>query len=1298
MSNITAYFDFGDTVLGPFPLRTALPVERQCSDSFHHAVSQWTISFIPTTDYLVARAAAKKDIVVSILEDEVLAFKGLVAPTDSWTDDGATLDGAGTLNDVTLEVLDYSSWLEYEVKDEDFVAYEDAPICDPAHASTSIVNRLLTLCGLGGMFVATVAETTVLHAFSVEAGTTVASALDDLLFQWGLELAWKIDHFETSRWLIESPVAAFDFTEKNMQPGFKTERVARDADAVEVEWYALKDKANCLLYMADLPFNDEGQRSGYPIQPGLLWPEEANVEETWFDYEDTALAYSGLDSFGNKKKNTDFSSIMLTKNHHLDGKVNTGIVAAFAPIFQNKRARVAYKNPTTGILYIYYCDIYGDTIYRGAKNSVVKNAVASPKSTKTITAQYIFNLTQATKLACALSDNSSCWRFTITSESKASVGTVVSVYNPYQGTTAIARLVERSRDPETEIYTYKAISLSSVTINPTASYQAVLGDPASASSDARVQAAAALARSLALAKVVNLKLSTGTLARSRAGVFSPSSITAWAVYADDVAYLGRFVIDTSSDGDNWTNRYTSEADESSKIYAPNVACSYIRVGLFKAGGTVTLLRETTLTVTQDVSAAPVYWGPLSEDPSAGISAYDSYLVDLPEADGGGKIRFFNGSIWAEMLTTNPLYPDMFAKSMIDRLVWSTKYGVAQSGSTAVFEAIGASLAVINKLLAQYLKIQAGGSLRAGDRFDAAGLIADVTKAGVFIGSDGKLKIGGSSSLGASTGDVSIELTGQSLAWKRASDAIDLARLSYEPLTQKVRATGLVAKVASASSQWTYSAAAYTTLAQVTPNSVIGFPATCKRPDDSFVFVYLRSATRRAYYRTVSTAGLVSAESMMMDVPVSSWATPSIVSLAGGGLAMMFIETNEAGQVQGRKFDISLFTDMWTIRSRWEIDLPTGTTFGSQGGYSQLLQLPDGTILVFASLNDTTTGYTNLYFCGLNPDTGISTAWTKIDDLCSKTYASHGSCVRADGSVVVSYVWGVGTSSYNNYGNRYRTLTKNVDGSYTLSGRYEVGGGAWGVATAVVELPDASLLFQIMPLSGYSSDYRLSGSTWTTREWTLGIGYNVNPSIGLNGSVYTLHMYGSTLSVCKDQSAYALGRKYDGFCDVGAGVIEKGNSALVVPTVFALNDYLKFGDGSIFKPPVGSNWNTALATLLGAGWPSALAGAFSSPVHAYGFGGTGWYILFECGIALEWGGLSMTFTPGQIDATLCNLPYGYVNDGIVHVYLKWENVSWGDCPQIIASQVSNNVTISIHYALPGSARVDDVHFISIGHWK
>ena len=650
MSDYVAYFNFGaGAELGPFPLRTAVPDEYLCSETFHAVVSQWRISFIPTTEYLAARAAATGDTLVRILQDEVLQFKGRVPPTDGWTSNGVALDGSADLSDVELEVLDYSSWLERTVTAEDDVAWEDNYLCNPADPAASIVHRLFTLCGISGsLFVPVVSDTTVLHGFSLDEGANIGDELDELLWENGLVRHWVVDHFELYRWLNEIPTPTIDLDEDVVMVGLKTERIEREADGVEVKWYALKDKADCLLYMADLPFGSDNQRSGYPIQAGLLWPEEANVAPTWWDYEDTALAYTYNATLGQKVKTTDFSQIVMTKNRRVDASFDAGVVAEGAPVLYNKTARVAFKNPTAVSLNIYYCNIYGDTIYRGAENSVCKNTIAGPKKTATVTAKYLHILALATRLACALADQygTACWRHTATSETCLALGTIARLIDPYSGLTTTVMIVKRSYAPETELYTYALLSISAVTIAATASYQAVLPEPKTASDDVRIQ----------VSKTVTspeLSISVASLSRARSGILTPAAITIASAYRNGAAYAGRFAIAISADGLNYTNAYVSEVDESSKTFAVPATIEIegttyfvisVRVRLFEAGGVMaTRYDEALVGINAGSDNTPIYWQSVTELPTSGMMVND-YLFDArtPAYDastapnGGGR--------------------------------------------------------------------------------------------------------------------------------------------------------------------------------------------------------------------------------------------------------------------------------------------------------------------------------------------------------------------------------------------------------------------------------------------------------------------------------------------------------------------------------------------------------------------------------------------------------------------------------------------------------------------------------------
>ena len=478
MSEYSVSIDLGDGVgerdISEY-LVTAIPTERLCSESFKRAAQECSFSFSYSAELLALLAQMKSASPIYLYKDGARIFTGRIPPTTSLESNGAGLS-VPDVSPISVDAEDLSILLEREITADDEVAYENNFVCDPDNPGLSIVHRLLALSGISGTALdITETERTILLGFSKDSGT-VGDAIDELLYEYGMVLRQKPNGaFTIFRWLVETHESTETFDDSIVIAPLKADRVEREADAVEVSWYALKEKEDCLVYMADLPFDDEGQRGGYPIEPGLRWPEEANVEETWFDYQDTALAKK-ISVSGTVTKNTDFSQIVMTKNHYIDAKVDDGIVLSIGPVFQNMRAKVAYLNPSANPLDIYYCDIYADTIYRGAENLVTKNVIDVPSKTKSVAALQLHDATSATRFACALADlvyGNACWRYRFPSEKEFAVGAVGPLSDPYSGITTTAMIIEKSFDPDTDLYTYKAISIAPVVINPTATYTAI---------------------------------------------------------------------------------------------------------------------------------------------------------------------------------------------------------------------------------------------------------------------------------------------------------------------------------------------------------------------------------------------------------------------------------------------------------------------------------------------------------------------------------------------------------------------------------------------------------------------------------------------------------------------------------------------------------------------------------------------------------------------------------------------------------------------------------------------------------
>lgn len=108
------------------------------------------------------------------------------------------------------------------------------------------------------------------------------------------------------------------------------------------------------------------------------------------------------------------------------------------------------------------------------------------------------------------------------------------------------------------------------------------------------------------ARTYFLQPSSLIIKKTANNVLNPSTITFQSYYRDGTSatrsvYSGRFIIQESADGDNYTTKYTSSANESAKIYTPSsVNIKSIKCILYAAGGTTNQLDSQTVVVLTDI--------------------------------------------------------------------------------------------------------------------------------------------------------------------------------------------------------------------------------------------------------------------------------------------------------------------------------------------------------------------------------------------------------------------------------------------------------------------------------------------------------------------------------------------------------------------------------------------------------------------------------------------------------------------------------------------------------------------------
>lgn len=107
-------------------------------------------------------------------------------------------------------------------------------------------------------------------------------------------------------------------------------------------------------------------------------------------------------------------------------------------------------------------------------------------------------------------------------------------------------------------------------------------------------------------RVYMLQTDAQVITQGQDDSFTPDPITFYAYYrdgqtAENTPYAGRFVIQETTDGTSYTTIYTSQHDETSRMYSPtNPNVKNVRCTLYAAGGTTNALDMQGVAIVRDV--------------------------------------------------------------------------------------------------------------------------------------------------------------------------------------------------------------------------------------------------------------------------------------------------------------------------------------------------------------------------------------------------------------------------------------------------------------------------------------------------------------------------------------------------------------------------------------------------------------------------------------------------------------------------------------------------------------------------
>ena len=141
----------------------------------------------------------------------------------------------------------------------------------------------------------------------------------------------------------------------------------------------------------------------------------------------------------------------------------------------------------------------------------------------------------------------------------------------------------------------------------------------------------------------NLYASVDAIRRKSDGTLNPGSVTFSAVYSDGqnvVAYSGRYVIELSTDGENYTEVYRSSANELSKTYTPPDNAFSVRCTLNDPSGAFLDMQSVIVIADADELAEIV--GEAQE----AISTMHEQITDISTGIDGMKVKL--GDMYTEL--------------------------------------------------------------------------------------------------------------------------------------------------------------------------------------------------------------------------------------------------------------------------------------------------------------------------------------------------------------------------------------------------------------------------------------------------------------------------------------------------------------------------------------------------------------------------------------------------------------------------------------------------------------------------
>lgn len=393
-------------------------------------------------------------------------YSGFIPLSKAWS-----YNGIQDNTIIQLDAQDFTDWLNTPVGD---VMYENFYIMNSVDQAHSLVHTLAAIAGFTPASISAVDILDVLPVFAPDSeDSLVFSVLDTMLYEFGYVLNFNArGQIQPLKWLVdETTPIRYAFTEENCISKVDVKESVTQQDAVHVVSYDIGFAENILVYRDNnCGYNADGSFAGYNLIASQIYPYEANVIDpvtglptvVYQQYTDEGIKYKtnraiaeGLDYYY-KAFESNFTSLIATKNHIQQNRYSDGIVVYAPPVFLNTKCKLMYYNPTTdSSLKLYFNNVFADVYYRKSKRDTIINIATDPIHTFTYTASYLYTAAYADTLAKALASRITTHNrtYTLHSEDMCEEGSTTSVVLN-DGTSIMGLIMNRVWDERTQIYKY----------------------------------------------------------------------------------------------------------------------------------------------------------------------------------------------------------------------------------------------------------------------------------------------------------------------------------------------------------------------------------------------------------------------------------------------------------------------------------------------------------------------------------------------------------------------------------------------------------------------------------------------------------------------------------------------------------------------------------------------------------------------------------------------------------------------------------------------------------------------------